>query len=322
MKRGKYCRKVVRAGRTVDVQFTYPTRFGEQLTRAKHKEGSFTALDVENYNNELAIRKLTQILNENFSPDDWWVTLHYELHNRPTDIETAKKQLSKFFTELRKLYKDCGVELRYVRTTAFGDKGALHHHIVIPKGVNTREITKLWKEIIKASQKARPPQYTALYSDGEYSVLAAYICRQGENNTAKEKNMRKWTCSRNIKKPEPAEVITVDKVKWKEPPIAWPGYYIETDSIRAGINPITNRPYLFYRMVKLLPDFTCYDNSGKRLIGKIAVKYYRENNKEFIRQKWLDLNPEGEVIFKSEGGRADCRADARNDKAEGVRQDE
>ena len=305
MKKGKYWRKIVRAGRTVDVQFTYSTRFGEKLTRAKHKEGLVTPLDVENYNNELAIRKLTRILNENFEPDDHFVTLHYELHNRPTDIETAKKQLTKFLTLLKKLYKENGVELRYVRTTAFGDKGALHHHIVIPKGVDTRKITKLWKEIIKASQKARPPQYTALYSDGEYSALAAYFCRQGDNNTAKEKNMRKWTCSRNIKKPDPAEVVTVDKVKWKEPPTPWPGYYIETDSIRAGINPITNKPYLFYRMVKLPPDFTCYDSRGKRLTGKGAVKYYRENNKEFIKQKWLDLNPEGEVIFKNEGVRQD-----------------
>lgn len=305
MKKGKYWRKIVRAGRTVDVQFTYPTRFGEKLTRAKHKEGSVTPLDVENYNNELAIRKLTQILNENFSPDDWFVTLHYEMHNRPTDIETAKKQLTKFLTLLKKLYSENRIELRYVRTTAFGDKGALHHHIVIPKGVDTRKITKLWKEIIKASQKARPPQYTALYSDGEYSALAAYFCRQGDNNTAKEKNMRKWTCSRNIKKPEPEEVKTVNKIKWKEPPTPWPGYEIVEDSIRAGCNPVTGVPYLFYRMVKLPPDFTCYDNRGKRLTGKGAVKYYRENNKEFIKQKWLDLNPEGEVIFKNEGVRQD-----------------
>ncbi len=305
MKKGKYYRKIVRAGCTVDVQFTYPTRFGENLTRARHKEGSVTPLDVENYNNELAIRKLTQILNECFEPDDWWVTLHYELHNRPTDIVAAKKQLSKFVIELKKLYIENGVELRYVRTTAFGDKGALHHHIVIPKGVDTRKITKLWKEIIKSSQKARPPQYTALYADGEYSALAAYICKQGDNNTAKEKNMRKWTCSRNIKKPELEEVKTVDKIKWKEPPTPWPGYYIVEDSVRAGCNPITGVPYLFYRMVKLPPDFVCYDNNGKRLTGKGAVQYYRENNKEFIKQKWIDLNPEGEVIFKNEGVRQD-----------------
>ena len=305
MKKGKYCRKIVRAGRTVDVQFTYPTRFGEKLTRAKHKEGSATPLDVENYNNELAIRKLTEIINENYEPDDLWVTLHYELHNRPTDIETAKKQLSKFFVGLKKLYIENGIELKYVRTTAFGDRGALHHHIVIPKGVKRSEITKLWKEIIKATQKARPPQYIELYADGEYSALAAYICKQGDNSATKEKNMRKWSCSRNIKKPKAEEVKIVEEIKWKEVPTAWPGYYIETDSIRAGVNPITNKPYLFYRMVKLPPNFTCYDASGKRLTGKAAVKYYRENNKEYIKQNWIELNPEGEVIFKNEGVRQD-----------------
>ena len=55
-------------------------------------------------------------------------------------------------------------------------------------------------------------------------------------------------------------------------------------------------------MIKLPPDFVCYDDNGKRISGKGAVKYYREHNKEFIKQNWFDLNPEGEVIFKTEKG--------------------
>lgn len=294
----KYCRKVIRAGCTVDVQYTYPTRYGEGLTRARHNLDSVTPLEVEAYNEELAIRKLTLLLNENFNPDDWFVTLHYEIDNRPADIETAKKQLRTFLTKLKGLYESEGVTLKYIKATAFGERGALHHHIVIPRGVETTKITKLWKNVIKASHKARPPQYTALYSDGEYSVLAAYICKQGEKSGKSVKNMRRFTCSRNIKKPEAEEIKWVDKPKWQEPPTPWPGYYIEQDSIRAGCNPITGKPYLFYRMVKPPPSFTCYDESGKRLTGAAAVKYYRENNKQFIKQKWLDLNPEGEVIFK------------------------
>lgn len=305
MARERYMRKVVRAGCTVDVQFTYPTRYGEGLTRSKHKPDSVTPADVEAYNEELAIRKLTLLLNENFEPDDWFVTLTYEKDKRPDDIEVAKKDLRKFLSSLKRLYEQLNVSLKWIKTTAKGEKGAMHHHVVIPKGVDIRRINEVWKNVIKASHKARPPQYTALYSDGEYSALAAYICRQGVKSGNSVKNMRKFTCSRNIKKPEPEEIKMVDKVKWQEPPTPWSGYYIDQESIRAGCNPITGKPYLFYRMVKLPPTFTCYDNSGRRLTGKEAVKYYRENNKQFIRQKWIDLNPEGEVIFKTKGIRQD-----------------
>ena len=305
MKRERYCRKIVRAGCTVDVQFTYPTRYGEGLTRERHNPDSVTPADVEAYNEELAIRKLTLIINENFEPDDWFMTATYEKDNRPDDIETAKKHLRKFCSELKKLYEKNGVVLKWVKTTAMGEKGAIHHHIVIPKGIDIRKISEVWKRVVKASYKARSPQYTALYSDGEYSVLAAYICRQGQKSGNSIKNMRKFTCSRNIKRPEPEEIKYVDKVKWQEPPTPWPGYYIECESIRAGCNPITGKPYLFYRMVKPPPGFTCYDKNGRRLTGKEAVKYYRENNKQFIKQKWIDLNPEGEVIFKSKGVKQD-----------------
>ena len=78
--------------------------------------------------------------------------------------------------------------------------------------------------------------------------------------------------------------------------MAWPGYYIDTDSVKADVNPVNGRPYLFYRMVKLPPDFVCYDDSGNRLTGSTAIKYFRRNNSEWIKQNWKELNPAGAVI--------------------------
>ena len=301
MRREGYRQKIVRAGKTVDVQYTYPTQFGEGLTRAHHKEGAGTPADMEAYNYELAVIKLTQIINANFGTDDWFITLHYEKDRRPPDLETARKQLSVYFAKLKKEYEKLGIEFRWVKTTAYGPRGGIHHHIVIPGGIKMQMINKLWRDVAKLSHEARPPECRALYSTGEYSSLAAYFCQQAEKSGVKEKHGRKFTCSRNIKRPVPEEPRWVDKVKWNEPPVAWPGYYIETDSIRAGCNPVTGRPYLFYRMVKIQPNFTCYDENGKKLVGKEAVSYYRRTNKEYIKQNWFTLNPEGEVIFKTEG---------------------
>lgn len=300
IKKAMYRRKVIKAGRTIEVEETYPTQFGDNLTRKRHDiDSDGTPAAMEAYNEEVAIRKLTRILNENYVPDDYWLTFHYEKHNRPDSYDKANKVLSSFIPKLRKLYQNEGIELKYVKCTAFGERGGVHHHLVIPQGVPQKAIRDLWKEHIKATIKARPPDFTSLYSTGEYSAIAAYIvkqkrCIEGGN----ERYIKKWVASRNLKKPEEEKIQDIEKIKWDEPPTAYNGYYIDTDSIRAGCNPITGRPYLFYRMVKLPPNFVCYNNEGKRLTGKEAVKWYRHNNREYIKQNWFELNPEGEVIFK------------------------
>lgn len=256
-------------------------------------------------NEQRATDRLTRILNENFVPDDWWVTLHYEKYNRPKSYAAASAVLQRFIPKLKKLYAENGVELKYVKCTAFGERGGVHHHLVLPQGVSTRLISKLWKEHIKASIEARPPNYTAMYSTGEYSGIAAYIIGQKQyQDGEQEKYVRKWTASRNLKKPKVEPPEEVNQIKWQEPPTPWTGYYIDQDSIRAGCNEVNGRPYLSYRMVKLPQGFTCYDDNGKRLTGKAAVSWYRKNNKEYIKQNWLILNVEGEVIFK-EGVRQD-----------------
>lgn len=313
MKKPMYRRKVYRAGRTVEIEETFPTQYGDGLTRAKRKvNGPGTRLDVENYNHELAVRRLTRLLNENFVPYDWWLTLTYEKSNRPKTVEEAKNQVSKFVLQLKKLYKKKGIEFKYVKSIpAIGEKGAVHHHLVIPQGVSQREISALWKETIRAGPRARPPDFTPLYEDEEYSALAAYIVGQKDDSeeyaeleekygTFKpaEKNVKKWTCSHNLRKPkeEPPEII--EDIKWQEPPMPPPGYYIDTDSIRAGTNPVTGRPYLFYRMVRMRSSFECWDDNGKKLSGREAIRYFRKHNKKYIKENWEKIAPEGEVILK------------------------
>lgn len=294
----KYRRTVTRAGRTVEVRCTYPTRYGDGLTRERHRDGPGTPEAMARYNEQLQQDKLTLLINDNFVPEDLWVTLHYERDRRPGSYAEARKVLSSFVRKLRLLYQTHGTELRAIKCTAFGERGGVHHHLIIPQGVPQREISALWKTHIRASQKARPPSFVALYDSGEYSGIAAYILGQKQSTGDDEKFVRKWTGTRNLKRPKPEKDEMIDKISWKEPPTPWPGYYIDTDSIRAGCNEITGKPYLRYLMIRIPPGFVCWDASGKRLTGAAAVKWYRENNKAYIKQNWIDLNPEGEVVFK------------------------
>ena len=297
MKKAMYRRQVIRAGNTVEIIETYPTQFGDGLVRKNRaKVGPGTREAVQNYNRELSRRNLIRLINTNFEEDDIWATFTYPKELKPQSKQESKEVFSAFFVKLRREYARYGVEFKYVKCTAAGERGALHHHAVIPKGVSTAVITRLWREHIGADERSRAPFYVPLYPDREYSGLASYIADQMEKDVA-EKYERKWVGSRNLKKPvyEPPEDI--EEIKWQEPPEAWDGYCIDTDSIRAGTNEITGRPYLFYRMVKVEDGYTCRDDSGKLLRGASAVEFARRKNAEYIKDNWYFINAEGEVVF-------------------------
>lgn len=299
MKKPMYRRRVIRAGNTVEIIETYPTQFGDNLTRAKRDMvGPGTPEAMKRYNEELAVRRLTRLINENFVPDDLWVTLEYENHNRPASHNEAQPIMSAFSRKLRNLFKEYGVELKYINVRGYTKSGLIHHHLVIPQGVPTRRITQLWREHIGASAKAHPPFYVPLYPDGEYSNLAAYIVDQIHNEWMQDKKyIKKWICSRNLKKPQEDPPEDIEEIKWQEPPEAWEGYEIDINSIRAGTNEITGRPYLFYRMVKVEEGYTCRDDNNKLLRGAAAVEYIRRKNAEHIKNNWYIINSEGEVVF-------------------------
>lgn len=294
-----YRQRIIRAGNTIEVENTYPTRFGDTMTRRKKAKSTPEAMQA--YNEELAIRKLTRLINTNFAPDDWLVTFHYESHNRPESYEKAAAQLSAFLRKLKKVYEKWEIEFKYVKRTARGERGGIHHHVILPQGEKFKEITLLWKEHIKATRDARPPDCRAMYDTGEYSSLAAYIVKQPMFAEDKEGYVKKWIGSRNLKKPVEEPPRDIYEIKWKEMPVARPGYFVDIDSIRAGCNPVNGKPYLFYRMVKLPPDFHCYDENNKKLYGSEAIKYFRKHNKEWIRNNmWSDICPEGEIVPKAE----------------------
>lgn len=300
MKKVMYRRTVIVAGPTKEIVETYPTQFGDNMRREGRKGGKGTPEAVKLYNRKLAKRRLTRIINANFVADDLWITLTYERDNRPESREAAKEILQKFIRRLRYEYRKSGLELKAVKATARGERGALHHHVIVNQGVPTRQITTIWREVSGGSEHAHPPYYVPLYPEGEFSSLASYLVDQIEVEEG-ELFERKWTATRNLKKPEYSAPQDIAEIKWQEPPEAEEGYYIDTSSIEAGTNEMTGRPYLFYRMVKIEDGFTCRDDNGKLLRGAKAVEYFRDKNRKFIRDNWITISPEGEVIFYDGG---------------------
>lgn len=317
-----YRHREIRAGDTLEVIETFPGRIGSGFTREGYK-GS-TPLSVEKYNEKLRIRELTRLINENFGEDDYHLVLTYEKGKRP-DADTAKTYARQFTRKLTALYRKRGEELRFVKVHAFGERGALHHHFIINNAdkVKVKEINELWPY-------SKKPQYFAMYEGGDYSSLAAYLVKQCKTGLGdgEKLNSKAWSCSRNLRKPQVIRDKEINKIMWKEPPQAKAGYFIDTDSIDAGVNEFNGRPYLFYRQIRrkemlfcitaegvilksaeavrylkrTWPDikvperFAVITDTGKVLIGEQADRYLRRLNSEKIKNSWKNIAELGKVV--------------------------
>ncbi|WP_050698686.1 rolling circle replication-associated protein [Anaeromassilibacillus senegalensis] len=233
-----YRKKTYRTGPVIEIEKTYYVpRSQERASKA-----AATAEAVKKNNDKLARRELTRQLTTYFTANDWFLALTYRKEERP-DPETAKKQMKKFWRDMRKLYAENGQELFYISTTAIGSRGGIHHHAVV-NYIDLREIKKLWPY-----GQVRP---VLTYMDGAFAALADYIIDQ--NKTAPDKTEiipgRRWSHSRNIKKVEP-KIEEVSAKEWKKEPQPLKGYRIILESVENGVNPITGIPYQFYRMIRI-----------------------------------------------------------------------
>ncbi len=235
-----YLKKTYKAGRTIEVHKSYSARYGRNIARGKNT--GHTPEAMARYNEKMAFRTLTRLINENFAPKDIHLVLTYRREARPEAAE-AKKSLERFLRKLRAYFKARGQELKYIAVTAYGTRGAIHHHLVI-NTMDARDIRELWPH------GGSHCEY--LYGDGEYSALAWYLIRQARTHPAAAERItgKRWSQSKNLRRVEPS-IQEVDAKAWKEEPKPIKGYYIDPNSIENGISPVTGIPYQFYRMIKI-----------------------------------------------------------------------
>ncbi|MDL2214482.1 hypothetical protein LJB76_02850 [Clostridia bacterium OttesenSCG-928-O13] len=239
-----YHRKVWHAGVSVAVHNSHSPRMGRALVKADACRRSRAA--VEAYNHKLAERRLALLLNENFLPGDGHVVLGYWKDFRVTAQEGAAIW-REFMKNLRGAAKAAGVPLKYVHALAVGERGALHHHMIL-----NREALGL----VKGLWAHGGVNLAFLYDKRNYQKLAKYFCGQekgwsdeeGKNLPAIVIHGNKYSSSRNLVRPEP-EPSVVEGEAWEKYPAPEEGYVIDPDSLDAGKNPVSGKPYQFYIML-------------------------------------------------------------------------
>lgn len=91
-----------------------------------------------------AITELTILMNANFVPGDYHITLTYEKDKRAETVEEAKRDRKIFLDRLRRRMKKEKEICKYIVVTEVGVRGALHHHMVMNQ-VPVEWIRQAWK---------------------------------------------------------------------------------------------------------------------------------------------------------------------------------
>lgn len=211
-----------------------------------------------------------RLIRENFGYGDLWTTLKFPKGTRMTGKEMREIR-KKFLKELRAAYGKRKTPLKYICRLEIGENGGPHMHIItnrIDEGEGAAEvIQKIW------SRYGKYLYFTPLYEEGDFKDLAHYITKPlkedaiaGQMTLFGQEEDRSifsaYSNSKNLTRPEVEQHEykrrTVRKLV-EEGPKPAPGYYIDRDSIRCGINPYTGMSYYYYTEIRVKPG----DGNGK-----------------------------------------------------------
>ncbi len=194
--------------------------------------------EIERVNRCNALRRLRQIINANFGPDDIWVTFTYRKGLRPTTAE-ALSHYPKLARDVRKLYADAGTPLPYVAVTEERPWKKPHHHMILP-GIKLSKLQALWPY---GHVNARP-----LDASGQYRKLAEYIFAHTD---IPERAGNRWKCSKGLERPQPKKK-SIKAKHWREGIKIPKGWMLDPQTEpERGRNPYSGAEYLRYTLISL-----------------------------------------------------------------------
>lgn len=213
----RYREKIYDCGnyREVDIFPVFKKANGRRRGKYKPTSAMQTRLNQRN-----AERELTRILNANFTEDDISVTLTYRDEYLPETYEDAERDVDNFIRRLKYRRKKLGLpELKYVLIPG---AGRFHFHIPMNGGVDVKTLKKLWPygylntinfEFDENGIEGHAVYISTQFIDDQYAgedLLSLLDINEetGEvtdMNRLRRKGKRRYTCSRNIVRPEPIE---------------------------------------------------------------------------------------------------------------------
>ena len=212
--RRKYREKIYRCGDYLEAYIFPVFAKANKRRKAKYKPTS----DMQSRLNQRNAEKyLTRLLNDNFTEHDISVTLTYDDEYLPNTLEQGEVDVYNFLRRLKRLRKKLGLpEIVYVKIVG---KGRIHFHIPMTGGVDDETIQSLWpygycniihfefnENGIEGHAKYIATQFDAfdeidIFSMFDINEETGEVTEKAGNCSVRAKGKRRFTCSRNIKRP-------------------------------------------------------------------------------------------------------------------------
>lgn len=197
--------------------------------KKKKKESS---QKQKNLNEKNSRRRFVQIANTNFDESDLHLSLTYDAAHLPHTLKDAEREVHNYLKKVkRKMKKDTGLELKYMLVTEYtpenvregradeedlktdGQKDRdenvvrIHHHIILNGGLGRDDLELMWSHTKINWKKAQDPGYRKKTDSLGYANCDRL--QPGENGiealvqyiNKRRKGCKKWSCSKNLKKP-------------------------------------------------------------------------------------------------------------------------
>lgn len=247
-----YKRKIYRSENYIETEISHLGRYGAKGERRAERQKA-TPEQVKKQNQWLREKQLRRVLQLNFYPNDIWLTLKYPKGTRKT-VPEVEKDIRKFQDKMRKEYKKRGEDFKWVKRIEIGKKGGIHAHFVI---------NRIWgSELLVSKCWPHTSHYESITERGGMEDLAAYIVKPLPEEVEQlsmfedeRKRVLKYSTSRNLIRPEPEVKVFKRKTvrKYLEELPVTPGFYIDKESVRIGVNQITGYSYIHYRQIRIEP---------------------------------------------------------------------
>lgn len=239
-------RRIVRFGESGkgEVEEYFSTRKGNGKIAMRGKNKGTTPWDQELINERNAEDKLRWIINNNFKQWDLHIALTYRKQDRPSEVEYLKR-VQTFLRKLRTYYKKLDKPFKYIWTTEVGERGAIHHHMILEK-IDLQVLQELWPW-----GKVQFNSY--LDESGEYGALANYIIKNSRKAfySSKFPSSKRYNASKNLVIPMP-EYKRIKARSFRGPPKDNSVYEIIPGTLIEGIHGITATPWRRYKVKFLI----------------------------------------------------------------------
>lgn len=226
----------------VEVAKHYGTRGGAPgMPREKKKKR--TPEEVARQNAWRRCRDLRRLIELNFEPGDWHITLTCRPEDRPAAQE-AKKQIRKFRDQMQKAYRKKGWIFQYIITCETGERGAVHWHMITNDMHDKKDSTAA---LVRQLWTLGRAYFSPLDGTGDYGTLAEYIVKEAGRRIGKGATAEKlsYMASRNLARPV-ERTEKVDAKSWRKQPNIREGWELVPGTLVNGTNKYTGLPYQHY----------------------------------------------------------------------------